>query len=171
MTTVDHTPPPTDDPAPRPVEMRQPCKYGCGTTRGTATLKGFQDVVRCDDCGRAQYNMPRTESGIRPISLKERVGLDVTTRFRIIREWDHRCAFCGTNDFKKNGELQLAHLISRKDAARYGLLDELIDDPVNLVPSCAACNLGDRLGPMQVRLLARMLIIQHRRQREHREDT
>jgi hypothetical protein len=166
MTTVDHTPPTT----PRPVEMRQPCKYGCGTTDGYATLKGFQDVVRCGACGRAQYNMPRTESGMRPISLKERIGLDVTTRFQIIRMWDHRCAFCGTDDFQKNGELQLAHLISRKDADKYGLLDELIDDPVNLVPSCAACNLGDRMGPMQIRLLARLLMIQHRRQRETDEE-
>ena len=166
MPNGDPTPPPE---GPRPIQMRQPCKYGCGTTDGTATLTGFQDVVRCDQCGRAQDNAPRTETGHKQISLKERLGVDVTTRLRLIRMWDHRCAFCGTNDFKKNGELQLAHLISRKDADRYGLLDELIDDPVNLVPACAACNLGDRLGPMQIRLLARLLMIQHRRQREMQE--
>lgn len=42
--------------------MRAPCKYcGSQTRRATLTVVGGQNVVRCVDCGRANYNAPKDE--------------------------------------------------------------------------------------------------------------
>lgn len=163
MTTTDSTgAPPTQR-----IEMRATCAT-CGGTGGTITERNGQNVVNCATCGRYQYCAPKRETGQKPMNLQDRIGIKPSVRARIIRDWDHRCAFCGTDAIDTNGGLHLAHLIDRHDAHRYGLLDDLIDDPVNLVPACAACNLGERpLGPKQLRLIVRFLMIAHRRQAAH----
>lgn len=44
------------------------------------------------------------------------------------------------------------------------MLDALIDDPINLVPACASCNLGEaKLGPRHIRLIVRFMLIDARR--------
>lgn len=160
---------PLDDAAvspPATIRMRAFCE-NCGGQSGTVTDRNGQNVVNCAGCGRYQYCAPKRETGQRPMNLQERIGVKPSVRARILRDWDHRCAYCGTDAFQTNGGLHLAHLIDRQDAHRYGLLDELIDDPVNLVPACAACNLGERtLGPKQLRLIVRFLVISHRKARE-----
>lgn len=147
-------------------EMRAPCQWcGDASRRGTLATVNGQNVVRCAVCERACYNAPKRETGERPFVLTERTGIRPSVRARIMRECGYRCVFCGA-DGTVEGGLHLAHLIDRQDAARYGLLDELIDDPVNLTVACAECNLGAAsLGTLPISLIVRALLVMHRKQR------
>lgn len=153
-------------PPDEPFTMRSPCACGCAS--GYIRPANGQDVVRCAQCGRYAYCAPKAETGKRKLVLAERLGVKPSVRARILREWDHRCAFCGVEaHHTPEGGLHLAHLVDRQDAARYGLLDELIDDPLNLVPGCSACNLGEgKLGPRHIRLIVRFMVIAHAREQE-----
>lgn len=152
-------------PVPDPYEMRDPCRH-CGHQHGYITPANGQDVVRCTQCNQWAYNAPKAESGKKRLTLTDRQGVTPSTRARILREWDNRCFSCGTEAHQAPGGLHLGHLIDRSLADRYGLLDELIDDPVNLVPQCATCNLGEaHLKPRPMRLIVRALLVMHRHQR------
>jgi hypothetical protein len=130
-------------------------------------VRGGQNVLRCGRCGRFAYNVPKLETGQQPASLTDRLGVTPSARARIFRAWDHRCAWCGVPAHEAEGGLHLGHLVGRELAERFGLLDALIDHPVNLAPECARCNLGARmLGPLPLRLLVRAMLITVR-YREH----
>lgn len=159
----------TPTPAPDGYEMSRPCQW-CATedvewTDGVLEHKNGQDTVRCTRCRRHCYNASRTETGRRPVTLATRDGVTPKQRAAILRQWGHRCFSCHIDEThtQAEGGLHLAHLISREHAARYGILDHYIDDPINLVPMCAACNLGERtLPPRAIPLLARAIIINAR---------
>ena len=94
--------------------------------------QGMQDVVRCSNCDRHCYNAPRTELGLKPVTLASRPDIKPSRRFRILDAHGHACVSCHRTDV----DLQIDHLISREAADRLGFLDELIDSDLNLAP-CA----------------------------------
>jgi len=122
-----------------------------------------QDVVRCSACNRYQYNAPRVETGRKVRTLASREGVPVGQRSRILDAHDHCCIACGRRP--PDIRLELDHIIPRDVAAKFDILDDLIDSPANLAPLCAECNSGRRLtdGP-SVRLMYRCLLIQAKRQ-------
>ena len=135
--------------------MRAPCNR-CGEQAGTVTRKGMQDVVRCSNCDRHCYNAPRTELGLKPVTLASRPDIKPSRRFRILDAHGHACVSCHRTDV----DLQIDHLISREAADRLGFLDELIDSDLNLAPMCAECNSGKRVsGSASIRLMYRCLVV------------
>lgn len=159
---------------PTPHKMRAPCQWCLRETvqwtEGTVEHKNGQDVVRCSRCKRHCYNAPLTETGRRPLTLATRDGVTPKERARILRAWGHRCFSCHIDEqhAQAEGGLHLAHLISREHAQRYGLLDRYIDDPINLVPMCPACNIGERtLPPRAIPQLVRAIIINAKWRDEH----
>lgn len=130
--------------------LREPCR--CGGTTGTVTVKGGQDLLHCTDCGRWQYNQPRTESGRKERTLATREGLTVGQRARVLETHGHACVYCGKRP--PEVRLEIEHLIPRALAEKYGMLDELIDSADNLAPACPECNSGQRHAPFTPRRVA-----------------
>lgn len=138
------------------LTLRAACP--CGGTTGRIVTRSGQDVVYCNDCDRYQYNAPRLETGRAQRSLASRPGITVSQRARVLAVHDYACVSCGRRP--PDIELQLAHIISREIAAKYEMLDALIDSEWNLAPMCAECNSGDAfVSEPSVRLMYRVLMI------------
>jgi hypothetical protein len=142
----------------RPITMRAECRFGCGTTEGVVREVNGQDVVRCARRGKAQYNAPRVETGRAVRTLATRPTITPSQRSRVFEAHDHRCIVCGKGA-SDGVRLDLAHLISREDAAAHGFLDELIDSEWNLAPMCAECNSGQGRRTFPIALVYRTLLI------------
>ena len=121
--------------------MRAPCNR-CGEQAGTVTRKGMQDVVRCSNCDRHCYNAPRTELGLKPVTLASRPDIKPSRRFRILDAHGHACVSCHRTDV----DLQIDHLISREAADRLGFLDELKAAGKTLVIATHDQSLADSLA-------------------------
>lgn len=138
--------------------MRAACP-ACNGWLGRIETKGGQDCVYCD-CGRHCYNAPRVETGRAVRSLSDRPDIKPSRKWRILDAHGHRCVACGEHE----KHLQIAHLISREDADRFGFLDELIDSDLNLAPMCAECNSGQRPhGSVSVHLMYRCMLVAQKR--------
>jgi hypothetical protein len=150
--------------------MRAPCAK-CGGVDGRVTERGAQDVVRCANCDKFQYNAPRTETGkaIRSVTTVHN-GVKPRDRAIAIMRANCKCETCGKSAFSPSAELHVGHMVSVKCGMEMGLSDSEINDEENLIAMCSECNLGLGDEPIPVRLLFNVLVarIRFRKEREKR---
>lgn len=134
-------------------QMRNPCRFGCGSTSGSITTKNGQDCVYCGGCGKHQYNAPKTETGreVRSVTTVHN-GIKPKQRARVLERDNGRCVLCGGK-----GDLHVGHLLSVADGLRQGLTELEINDDENLAAMCVECNLGLSERPVPIRLLLAIL--------------
>lgn len=133
--------------------MRVPCRF-CGHAMGNIRESGGQDVVRCNSCGRACYNAPRTETGRAQRSVTTvHAAIKPKQRARIIMRDGARCVWCRSAD----RNLHVGHIISVDAGMQFGLSDAEINDDENLVALCEECNLGQGHEPMPLRVAVSVL--------------
>lgn len=143
-----------------PWEIELGCTQ-CGAVEGSITTKAGQDILRCS-AGHYQKALNREETGRRARTLSSRPGLTPAQRSRVLAAHGNACVECGR--YPPDVELQIEHLISRKDAEAHGCLDHLIDSEWNLVPVCDECNSGSwrLIGGQSIRLMHRVLRIKEK---------
>lgn len=146
-------------------EMRAPCKYGCDCTLGNFTTTNGQDVVRCCNCGKAQYNAPKTETGraVRSVSTTH-AALRPKMKVAILERANGRCEMCGNGPPKSN--LHVGHIISVK-LGMDDMTDAELNDEENLVCLCDECNLGMGDEPLPLRFMMKLV----RARIMHRQET
>jgi 5-methylcytosine-specific restriction endonuclease McrA len=137
--------------------MRAPCR-DCGHATGVVHEVNGQDTVRCAQCGRYQYNAPRTETGRRVRSINERPDIKPKRRARILARDNFTCVGCHRSD----RPLHIGHLLSVKQGRELGAADELLYSDENLAAMCEECNLGFGETSFPPRLLYHALMIRVR---------
>jgi len=143
----------------RPHRLRKPCKR-CGSENGRLNPVNGQDTVRCADCGRFQYNAPKTETERAPRRVSSRPNISPSQRARIFMRDGNKCTRCG----KGVGDvatitLHVAHLISVEDDTKYGVPAEVLHSEDNLATQCEECNLG--YTGTEITLILHTLRIRH----------
>ena len=119
------------------IVLRNNCR--CGGADGEVRETNGQNCVFCLDCGRFQYNAPKTETGERARSVSTtHEAIKPKQRARILTRATCRCEICG----KVNCILHVGHLVSVQDGMLHGLKDEEINSDENLACMCEECNLG-----------------------------
>lgn len=143
--------PEADDILPGSFTLRAACK-SCGSLLGYVTTKGNQDCVYCD-CGKFQYNAPKTETGreVRSVSTVHK-GIK-SKRIRILLRANGHCELCGRHE-----ELHVGHLISVDHGIASGMTDIQINDEENLAAMCAECNLGLGKQPVTLRFAVSLVM-------------
>ena len=133
--------------------MRNACA-SCGGTNGEIITKNGQDCVVCN-CGRYQYNAPKTETGrsVRSVSTTHK-AIKPKQRYRILERANRCCELCR----KVGGELHVGHAISVEDGHSLSLPDELLNSDENLLALCGECNLGQGSLTLPIRILAGILV-------------
>lgn len=128
--------------------LRNPC-MACGSDTGLIRHTNGQACVFCE-CGKYQYNAPRTETGERQRSVTTvHNGIRSKQRARILLRANGLCELCG-----QRGPLHVGHLLSAKDGVTYGLTEAEINDDDNLAAFCEECNLGIGAQTATPRLMA-----------------
>ena len=149
-TTLDHTESTRTE---HPHDLRKPCSK-CGSATGRIATKAGQDCVYCLQCGRFQYNAPRTETGRTTRSVTTvHSAIKARQRARIIMRATGRCELCGS---QKN--LHVGHLLSVEAGLKLGLTEVELNDDENLAAMCERCNLGIGKIPVPARLLAALIM-------------
>jgi hypothetical protein len=124
-------------PEPTAYLMREPCR-DCGCAAGVRRMNGQQDTVRCRDCGRFCYNAPRTETGMKPRTVRTtHEAIKPAQRARIILRANGACEAC-----HKVAPLHVGHWVSVADGHARGMSDTEINSDENLLALCEECNLG-----------------------------
>ena len=139
------------------MEMRKPC-IQCGSTNGRIETKSSQDCVYCE-CGRFQYNAPKTETGreVRSVSTTH-AAIKPKQRSRIIERANLRCERCGKPASSTASGLHTGHILSVDEGHKQGLADDIINSDDNLIAECDECNLGHGKGVLPVRFLIALLM-------------
>lgn len=135
------------------LTLTEPCQ--CGGISGYITPTGTQDVLRCCTCDKYQKNISRADSGRRRRTLSTREGITPSQRARVLSTHGNACIYCGKRPPEVRPELE--HMVPRDLAAKYGLLDDLIDSLHNLAPACPECNSGKRHVAYTARSVAMMV--------------
>lgn len=136
------------------IALRKPCD-NCGESHGRVKRVGLQDTVRCVECGKFQYNAPRTETGERKVSLSSvHNAIKPKKRARIFERAGGRCEApgCGRSEL-----LTVGHIVSVKVGLELGYDEVLLNDDENLMAMCATCNAGWGDRPMPLGLALRVL--------------
>lgn len=133
------------------ITMRRSCI--CGALTGRVEERNGQDCVFCGECGRYQYNAPRTETGREQRSLRSRPSIPPSKRARILERDNYTCVLCHHVDVP----LSVGHLISVESGQDLGLADVDLYDDENLAAMCAECNSGQSKTPVSLRFLAYVL--------------
>lgn len=123
------------------LTLRAACSE-CGSLTGTYRVTGLQRPVYCE-CGVYQrYNASRDETGEIPTSIRSQADVPSSQRQRIFERDAFRCVMCGRSP-SDGIRLQIDHLVSRIDLARYGLTKPAeVNSDANLATTCEECNLG-----------------------------
>lgn len=136
--------------------MRARC-VACGDEYGNIQTRNGQDCVYCDNCGKYQYNAPKTETGREIRSTQTtHAAIKPNQRSRILLRANGRCELCG-----RRGEdqgLHVGHLLSVAVGTAGGMSDDEINDDANLSAMCAECNLGLGDEPVPLRLAIRLVL-------------
>ena len=141
------------------LDLRVPCV--CGSWEGFAVEKSGQDVVRCRECSRFQYNAPRTETGKRQRSVSTtHAAIKPKQRARILNRDARRCVMCGQS--AEHAVVNVGHIVSVEEGHLQELPDELINADENLVTMCEECNLGQGNRTVSLRLAEAILRAQQR---------
>lgn len=137
--------------------MREPCKR-CGETAGRIEPKNGQDLVFCINCGKHNYNAPRTETGKVQRSLTTaRNGLKPSVRSRILQRDGGKCNLCGRSPRVHNVILNVDHILPVEAGVKVGLSDAEINHEENLWAICEECNSGKSNSVLALRLAASIL--------------
>lgn len=141
-------------------KMRAPCKYGCQGGDGYIETKNGQDCVKCNECGRHQYNAPKTETGreARTVSTVHE-AINPKMRYRVLERATGKCELCGKTDCN----LHVGHLVSVDVGMREGMTDAEINSDENLCSMCDECNLGAGKTPIPLRLAIAMVLARLKR--------
>jgi hypothetical protein len=142
----------TDDRDADHHRMRAACP-DCGSTDGTITTVSGQDTVRCAQCNRYCYNAPRTETGAPRRSLRSRPQISPSQRQRILVRDNRTCFVC----CRREGRMQIGHIISLHEGRAYGLSDAELFHDENLVAMCPECNAGQRSETLPLPFLVAVL--------------
>lgn len=135
------------------IELRLPCRHCEGLTGRIETRNG-QDCVFCD-CGRYQYNAPKSETGRDPRSVKTtRVEISTGQRWRIIERANRTCELCN----KKDCNLHVDHALSIDAAKSQGISESIYNSDENLIAMCEECNLGKKNIALPIRILIGILM-------------
>lgn len=129
--------------------MRSPCKF-CQHPNGIVEEKNGQNTVRCEACGKHNYNAPKAETGESERRITSREGIDPTKRARILERDGAKCCTCGRGS--PDVILHLGHVISVADADKYKIRKDWINSDENLVTQCEECNLGQGGKSMAARV-------------------
>lgn len=151
-------------------QMRKPCAV-CGCPTGRIETKGQQDCVFCSECGKFQYNAPRTETGkeTRAVTTIHN-GISPKQRARILTRDGFACIICHNH----NAPIQVGHLLSVKAAFSLheaGMLakpltDEQINSDENLAAMCEECNSGLGASTVPLYLLMGIFLARLKLQRK-----
>lgn len=142
--------------------MRKPCVCGCDV--GRIVEKGAQDCVYCSQCGRWNYNAPRSETGKPTRSVSDRdSSIKPAKRAKVLLRATGRCELCGKKP-SDEASLHVGHLLSVKDAESLGVSREDTDSMENLAAMCDECNLGLSEETVPLRLAAAIVIARSRNQ-------
>lgn len=133
-------------------QMRKPCSE-CGCAFGVIRTVGFQDTVRCHQCGKFQYNAPRQETGKPQMHVPTREAVKLATRTIVLLRANGACEVCHNRDVP----LSVGHLLSLDAGRAQGMTDEELNHEENLAAMCDACNLGIGRNPVPMRLMMAML--------------
>jgi 5-methylcytosine-specific restriction endonuclease McrA len=121
-----------------PCTLRQPCRF-CGCTTGCREVRGRQNCIFCDKCGRHAYNAPKTETGDAPRTVETvRRRIKPGQQARMLGRDHGRCVLCGRRD----QHLVIGHVLSIDEGRTLGATGDLLYDDANLITLCEACNLG-----------------------------
>ena len=135
------------------IGLRSNCK--CGGIEGEIRATNGQNCVYCLDCGRFQYNAPKTETGDKARTIAtSHESIKPKTRAKILMRATGRCEICG----KTTGVLHVGHLLSVEDGIAYGLKDSEINCEENLACMCEECNLGIGKESVPLRLAAAIIV-------------
>ena len=129
-----------------PYTMRNPC--GCGCKTGVLRTVGFQDTVKCRDCGKFQYNAPRKETGKPQMRVPMREKMSPKLRATIMVRAGSACELC----HRIGLPLTVGHLLSVDAGEASGLSDDEINGEENLAAMCDACNSGLGKEPVPLRV-------------------
>tara|TARA_R100001594_G_scaffold102547_2_gene137281 strand:- start:566 stop:1126 length:561 start_codon:yes stop_codon:yes gene_type:complete len=141
------------------IEMRKPCKYGCTdidempNTFGARVDTNGQATIWCVECGRHQYNAPKTELGEDQRHIKTRDNIKLSTRIRIFMRANGMCELCGAADVI----LHVSHILSVDDSLGTDITPEEVNHDDNLACLCEACNIGMGKLSFNPRLYLRLL--------------
>jgi Zn ribbon nucleic-acid-binding protein len=132
---------------------QNPCPV-CATHDAFIWSRGGQNCVSCARCGRHLYNAPKTETGEMPRTAATlRKNVKPSQQARIVERDLGRCIGCASQE-----NLQIAHLLSLKDAEEFGVPMDVVESDANLVLMCEGCNLGWSGRSASVRFLVSHLL-------------
>lgn len=135
--------------------LRKPCS-SCGSSTGSIKTKNGQDVVRCE-CGRFQYNAPKTETGRKPRTVSSvHEAIKPKQRMRIIQRASGRCELQFADCTQCN--IHVGHMISVASGIERGMTEQEINDDENLCAMCDRCNLGLGDEPFSLRLAVNIVL-------------
>lgn len=140
------------------MKMRTTCRYGCQCDEGRIETKNGQDCVYCCECGRHQYNAPKTETGraVRSVSTTHE-AIKPAQRARVLLRDNYRCVLCGAR-----GDLHVSHVVSVLAGHQNGMTDHEINADENLIAACPECNLGMSSNPIPIRVMLPILRARYR---------
>lgn len=117
--------------------MRSPCSR-CGVVEGYVETRGGQDCVFCNDCGKHNYNAPKTETGREVRTLRTRPDIKPGQRTRVLDRDNGTCILCHTT----KRDLDVGHLVSVDEGRALGMTDAELFSDDNLAAMCSPCNSG-----------------------------
>ncbi len=140
----------------------RPCP--CGSVDAEIRQSGDQLPVSCRVCGRAFYNAPKLEVGLKARTVANlRRGISARSRARILDRDHGRCVLCGTTT-----NVTIGHLLSVADGEKVGASQEELYSEANLASMCETCNSG--LGSQSISLLTFTIMHHLLRAELHRAD-
>lgn len=138
--------------------LRRPCV--CGDTVGRIESRSNQDCIFCRNCGKFQYNAPKTETGREVRTLQSVRNVSPSQRYRVLSRAHLCCELCGRGADAVFGGLTVAHILSVKDGFDF-LTDTQLNSDENLMSLCAECNSGQSHRTMPLWLAAAILFRRH----------
>jgi hypothetical protein len=134
------------------IALRLPCMK-CNGSNGHIETRNGQDCVFCD-CGRYQYNAPKSETGREVRSVRTRQDISPSQRYRVMERANRTCELCN----KKDCNLHVDHALSVDAAKSQGLNESIYNSDENLIVLCEECNSGKSDMALPVRILIGILM-------------
>jgi hypothetical protein len=131
-----------------PYKMRAPCSE-CGCEFGILRTVGFQDTIKCHQCGKFQYNAPRKETGKPQLHVPMREKISPALRAEVLTRASCACEIC----HRANLPLSVGHLLSIDAGKAAGMSESELNSEENLAAMCDACNLGIGKQPVPLRIM------------------
>lgn len=132
--------------------MRSACSQ-CSCWSGRIETRNGQDCVFCEECGKFQYNAPKTETGREVRRLRTRPDIKPSQRARVLDRDNGQCIICHST----NRALDVGHLVSVDEGRALGMNDGDLFSDDNLAAMCAPCNSGYGSISVSPRIVAALI--------------